>query len=288
MCRKGKEPFMRNLLKIFILSAIFFALSVLPGAADSLAAEISLGAVVAIPNGQAVLPVYLSGNSDDLAGLTIPLQFNSVDLAVDSVSFSGSLKQPGMSSIVTIDNGAQQVVITYLPSSGLPVITAESGLLANIHFSVAAFAPDQVVSVDSINMLESAGPPDRWTRVELADGSGTSTFSPTFQLGTVNVQQTLDAEDGTLGMPAVFGLKQNFPNPFNPSTTISFSMPVRARATLRIYNILGQEVEVLVDGQLEPGNHEILWDAENEPSGIYFYRLSYGSEVLTKKMALLK
>ncbi|MCK5128019.1 MAG: T9SS type A sorting domain-containing protein, partial [candidate division Zixibacteria bacterium] len=78
------------------------------------------------------------------------------------------------------------------------------------------------------------------------------------------------------------------PNPFNPTTTISYSVPERAHVNLRIFNILGQEVQILVDNTKEAGQYEINWDAKNSASGIYFYRLSYQDKVLTKKMTLLK
>ena len=100
-----------------------------------------------------------------------------------------------------------------------------------------------------------------------------------------------------------FSLSQNYPNPFNPSTKIKFMIPlsrgVSARlrngqegrgvlSTLKIYNSLGVEVTSLFNQQLTPGTYEIEWNASNNPSGIYFYKLTSGDFTETRKMALLK
>ncbi|MDF1544360.1 MAG: T9SS type A sorting domain-containing protein, partial [bacterium] len=90
-----------------------------------------------------------------------------------------------------------------------------------------------------------------------------------------------------------FQLKQNYPNPFNPSTNIDFEVEVNALVQLVVYNIAGQIVATLLDTQLSPGEHTILWDTRDEQgnkisSGIYFYRLTVGNSSQTKKMILLR
>jgi len=80
----------------------------------------------------------------------------------------------------------------------------------------------------------------------------------------------------------------NFPNPFNPSTEISFSLPIASHAKLEIFNVMGQKVATLVDGQLEAGEHIVQWDGNESASGVYFYRLQADDFVDTKKMILLK
>ena len=89
-------------------------------------------------------------------------------------------------------------------------------------------------------------------------------------------------------LPATFFLSQNYPNPFNPSTIISYELPRVSNVTLRIFNALGQEVALLVNGQKEAGNYQTTWNASNIPSGVYFYRLQAGGYVETKKMVLLR
>jgi hypothetical protein len=96
------------------------------------------------------------------------------------------------------------------------------------------------------------------------------------------------SRDETVGIPSTFALHQNYPNPFNPSTTISYDLPVRARVKLVIYNLLGQEVATLVNGEQEPGRYNVKFDASGLPSGIYFYRLEAGKFVDVKKMILVK
>ncbi len=80
----------------------------------------------------------------------------------------------------------------------------------------------------------------------------------------------------------------NFPNPFNPSTSISFSIPTRTHVTLTIYNVLGHEVARLVDEEKTAGNYSVEWHPADASSGVYFYRLNAGKYVETKKMVLLR
>jgi len=70
-----------------------------------------------------------------------------------------------------------------------------------------------------------------------------------------------------------FSLEQNNPNPFNPATRINYTLPVQSRITLKIYNILGQVVKVLLDGEQDAGYRSVEWNAQNVASGIYFCRL---------------
>lgn len=89
-------------------------------------------------------------------------------------------------------------------------------------------------------------------------------------------------------LPSSFSLQQNFPNPFNPTTTISFSLPVKTNVQLKVYNILGIEVANIIDGTIEAGFHSATFDASKLSSGIYFYKLIAGNFEQTLKMVLLK
>lgn len=89
-------------------------------------------------------------------------------------------------------------------------------------------------------------------------------------------------------IPAKFSLEQNYPNPFNPSTKISWQSAVSSWQTLKVYDILGNEVAKLVDEYREVGKHEVDFDASKLVSGVYVYRLSAGDFVSSKKMLLLK
>jgi ligand-binding sensor domain-containing protein len=90
------------------------------------------------------------------------------------------------------------------------------------------------------------------------------------------------------GFPLRFELSQNYPNPFNPSTTISYDLPQRAHVTLKIFDILGREVAVLVDEEKQAGSYSVRWNALHVASDVYFYRLEAGSFVQTKKLVLMK
>ena len=89
-------------------------------------------------------------------------------------------------------------------------------------------------------------------------------------------------------LPASFVLNQNYPNPFNPATEISYSLPQNSFVTLKVLDILGNEVQVLVTENQNAGNHTVIFDAGNFTSGIYLYKLEAGNFVETKKMILLK
>lgn len=88
--------------------------------------------------------------------------------------------------------------------------------------------------------------------------------------------------------PESFALHQNYPNPFNPSTVINYQLPVSGKATLKVYDVLGNEVATLVNEEKPAGTYEINFDASRLTSGIYFYSLKTGSFVETKRMVLLK
>ncbi|MCG3120070.1 MAG: hypothetical protein ALAOOOJD_02671 [bacterium] len=85
-----------------------------------------------------------------------------------------------------------------------------------------------------------------------------------------------------------FQLAQNYPNPFNPSTSIAFSLGKAGAVKLQVFNALGQKVATLVNGKMPAGQHSVIWDASNVPSGIYFYRLEAGAFSQTRKMVLMK
>jgi len=146
-----------------------------------------------------------------------------------------------------------------------------------------------------------------WTRVGFVPGAGTSNSLHNYSFVDENVQsglyeyrikqidkdgafkysQTLQVEVGTV--PKVLSLGSNYPNPFNPTTTIEFSVPSDGKATLKVYSILGQEVATLFDGNAIAGNlNKVTFDASRLSSGVYFSRLESGGKSLIKRMMLLK
>ncbi|MBD3232633.1 MAG: T9SS type A sorting domain-containing protein [candidate division Zixibacteria bacterium] len=85
-----------------------------------------------------------------------------------------------------------------------------------------------------------------------------------------------------------YALISSYPNPFNAQTTITFDLPKSGKTNLEVYNVLGQQVATLVDRNLQAGQHSIKWDASEYSSGVYFYRLTAGDKVISKRMTLLK
>lgn len=85
-----------------------------------------------------------------------------------------------------------------------------------------------------------------------------------------------------------FGLFENYPNPFNPTTTITYQIPTSGQVTLKVFDVLGREVTTLVDELQQPGSHTVQWDARAVASGVYFYQLCAGNLVSTRKMFVAK
>jgi len=104
----------------------------------------------------------------------------------------------------------------------------------------------------------------------------------------ITVMPPVGVEELPAGIPLATSLEQNYPNPFNPSTTIRYGLPQRGAVTLAIHNTLGQVVATLVHGEKEAGYHEAVFDASGLASGVYFYRLTAGSFVETRKLLLLR
>ena len=88
--------------------------------------------------------------------------------------------------------------------------------------------------------------------------------------------------------PEFHVLCQNYPNPFNPSTTIRYGLLSRSQVIVTVFNTLGQNVSILMNGEQEAGYHEVRFDGSNLPSGVYFYRMQAGSHTETKKLLLVR
>jgi len=107
------------------------------------------------------------------------------------------------------------------------------------------------------------------------------------------IEKTTGADANEIVVPAVTRMNNNYPNPFNPSTTISFSLKENSSVTLKIFNIKGELVNTLVNESLDAGVHQIVWEGEDRysrpcASGVYFYKMKAGRYSSTKKMILMK
>ena len=133
-------------------------------------------------------------------------------------------------------------------------------------------------------------PADHAWRLNFMDNAGDFMQEFTHNTNFTDIQwpPPTSVEDDVIASPETYALLQNYPNPFNPSTTIKFNLGQAGFVTLKIYDILGNEVNTLVKGNLEQGLHEVNFSALNLNSGVYFYRLESGSFSEVKKMTLLK
>jgi hypothetical protein len=118
-----------------------------------------------------------------------------------------------------------------------------------------------------------------YRRVNAINITGSGPFSSPSYFTTIAEQDVL---------PAAIQLDQNFPNPFNPTTTIRFRLPVRTHVSLRVYNMLGAEVAVLVDAELQEGEHSVAFNGAGLASGAYLCRLQANGGIETRKMILAR
>ena len=127
-----------------------------------------------------------------------------------------------------------------------------------------------------------------WRVKSIANGTE-SYYSPVGNFTTNGLTAVGDESE----LPKEFAISQNYPNPFNPTTMIKFQLPKEQFVTLKVYDLLGKEIRTLVEGNIQAGYHKVVWDATDNfgnkvTSGIYFYRITAGNNVVTKKMLLLK
>jgi hypothetical protein len=139
---------------------------------------------------------------------------------------------------------------------------------------------------------ENAETPDTaYISISLADtATGIPHIGSTFWIDDLSFGPTAptDVKGSPNATPTSYALDQNYPNPFNPSTMIQFEIPEARFVTLKVYNLLGQEVATLINNQLGAGRYRAEFDGRNLPSGRYLYRLQAGTYTETKKMVLVK
>jgi len=147
---------------------------------------------------------------------------------------------------------------------GQIVVTRDGG----ITWATDANAPDGVLCVNFIN--ENNG----WAAGKRGIFLSTASYT-----GIINY---------SISTSSRFSLSQNYPNPFNPTTNIKFQITNNKYTTLKVYDILGKEIAILVNEKLKPREYEVTFDGSIFPSGVYFYKLQSGEYTETKKMLLIK
>lgn len=156
-------------------------------------------------------------------------------------------------------------------------------LATTIQFPLETMKVDTIVTDTSLQVLNLSPLKNHFWRVSALNNYGASLWSGSFGFKTGSAT---DIENENI--PTQFELKQNYPNPFNPVTTIQFSIAEKSFVTLKVFDVLGTEVEILVTGEKNGGNYSVVFDASKLPSGIYFYKLQTANAISVKKLIVLK
>ncbi len=238
-------------------------------------------------------------------------------------SFPGSITMT-VHTVGTVPNGTYTVNIQGEGVTGIPVHrrTVSLEVIDNIPVEITTFTARMSnnsvmlswVTATEVNnsgfeiqrSLKSGDETAVWNKIGFIQGNGTSSETHAYTYTDNNVltpghysyrlkQIDFDGKfaystvtEIDVNKPTRYNLSQNYPNPFNPTTTIEFSTPERSHVSLKVYDVLGNEVATLVDGWMESTNHKVIFNASDMASGIYYYTLSTGNFTSTKKLILLK
>jgi hypothetical protein len=234
-----------------------------------------------------VVPLFVT-NGDNLSAIDIPLKYSEgVTLREVDFDFKGSQVTHYDLKAANINIEEQTVVIGLMPQMSpnyKDPLKAGENRIANLVFEII----DPSVTEIKIETIELKNPDHSLLFVYRDfDENGIPHCrleTPEFEPFTVALSGLSPSGE----VPDVFALSQNYPNPFNPTTEISFDLPVASHVELSIFNVLGQKVETLVDGEMEAGSHIVTWNADPYSTGVYFYRISANDFTETKKMLMLK
>ena len=257
-----------------------------PEVADTVRVECPL--ILAFEPDSMAVPIYL-WNDEPLSGFTLGFRIIPKDFRLSSWKVTNTdippITQANLS--VTYDTDSSTVQLGWIDLFGAnPVAattTSKGRRLVTLYLRCSPSSPASIFRIDS-TFFPPAG---QFILVRTGPG-----FIPQF----VHCELAVDAVDegsAAESSPTVPALKQNSPNPFNASTEITFDVPRPSSVQLHIINVLGEKVTTLIEGAMSRGQHEIVWDGKDgfgntQPSGVYFYRLTVGTLVQTKKMVLLK
>jgi len=240
----------------------------------------------------AVVKLYLE-NTKGMAGASIPLSFGSVgsDIQCTKIDFISSRVEHFL-HYPSIDNQNKRVligVIRALDENIDDVLPAGEGLIATLHFSSKSSSCRPELKITAMPLSASGK-----VYFNLVDEKGSSICQKRVKDADVQIPIKFGEEEVLQeAKPTAFKLERNYPNPFNPETVIKFALPEATPVTLKVYNILGQVVNTLVNEMLPAGDHSVIWDGKNEQgtdvaSGVYFYRIRAGDFESIEKMTLLR
>ena len=245
------------------------------------------------------------------AGVASPLDSvkNIKNFSTDTLSLIRSLYSSGVHLFVGMESDnfekspldepiANGGGLYHLIQNGSNWIFADSSFIGRSVFGFAASGSTIFAATDS-GVFRSSTNGTTWSDISsgmnhnyvpsLFTSASYLFASTSYGLWKRPLLEITSVESGAIGnVPTTYSLSQNFPNPFNPSTVISYQLPRVSIVTLKVFDVLGQEVKTLKDGREDAGVHSVTFDARNLSSGVYFYRLHAGDFIETKKLLLLK
>lgn len=274
------------MIKRFSILTIILALLLLPAALMAKANhELGIAESIVVDGNTVTIPLVIT-NQDNLVAMDVPLSF-SEGIKLKEVTFTNTRVSYFDLQAAVIDNENNTIVlglIAQIASAHKPDLEAGTGTIANLVFEIEDPSITEIV-LETVT-LES---PDHELLFVYHDFDVNGIPSVREEYPNFNrTVLSLISGVGEGSLPKSYALNQNFPNPFNPSTNISFDLPVGSRVNLSVYNILGQEVVQLVDDYMEAGSHSVSWNAGSVSSGVYFYRITAEAFNQTRKMVLLK
>ncbi|MBN1466259.1 T9SS type A sorting domain-containing protein [candidate division KSB1 bacterium] len=227
--------------------------TILPKASEFGPAIVRIGSYIR-EDGKITLPIAIDGRTDVHAfGLEMKYDVTKLTLL--------ECKPVRQSSLIQCNNNSNTIRVSMINTKKM---INSSGHILNLTFSVDGdFYPQNDVNIKTVRLYDRCA---------------------------LEIEVTEICSDIYTTVPEIFSLHQNYPNPFNPTTTIQFDLPEPGKVKLSVYNISGQLVATLVDANMQAGEHSVSWDAIDQPTGIYFYRIVVADTDYhnTKRMVLMK
>ncbi len=240
-----------------------------------------------------VVACSVFSDADNMGSMSMGWTWDYPDLQMDSAKAFGDFLLMDVASFylddqITITNDSQAALCCGIDFSASGIVpTSNWRHFATYYMTLSNWSASDAINIDSVQLL----PQYSCSEYFIVATSG-NTIYPIWK-GPLNISTSGVDESDLNNIPNSFELEQNYPNPFNPTTNIKYGLPTKSHLTLKIYNLLGQEINTLVDQVVPAGTHETEWNGRDKTgaevaSGIYFYKLVAGDFIETKKMMLVK
>jgi hypothetical protein len=190
---------------------------------------------------------------------------------------------------ISIDrNGFNLIGVSYLGLSSFGVSTQDGTGIGYMQFGDDSISDDKNIKAGGL-LLDNNGAYDGLYYAAAITNAGIDWDNKVYFIASDSFKGLISSEVAVESeTPSAFSVAQNAPNPFNPTTTINFTVPKADRVTVEVYNVAGQKVDTLVNGSMSAGTHSATWNASGKSAGVYFYTVKAGSFSKTMKMTLLK